>query len=265
MSVYDNCKVNEVEFREDEFRLETQKGQFTSSVCCGSYGKRSNLDLKLQRKFVLQKSNKLNNYIGVKYHVKTMHPAGTIALHNFENGYCGISQIEAGKYCLCYLTNAANLMNNHNSIAEMEKNVLYKNQHLKKIFTQSEMLYNQPVTISQISFAKKTQVEDHMLLLGDAAGMITPLCGNGMSMALHSSKIAVEFINQFLQQTITRQQMENEYAKKWQQVFSKRLSTGRFIQSLFGKSWTTDLFVGLMKRFPFVTRQLIKNTHGESF
>ena len=265
VSVHDNCKVNGVEFSEDEFRLETQEGQFISSICCGSYGKRSNLDLKLKRGFVLQKSNKLNNYIGVKYHVKTMHPAGTIALHNFENGYCGISQIEAGKYCLCYLTNAANLMSNHNSIAEMEKNVLYKNEHLKKIFTQSEMLYHQPVTISQISFAKKTQVEDHMLLLGDAAGMITPLCGNGMSMALHSSKIAAGFINQFLQGNKTRQQMENEYAKKWQQVFSKRLSTGRVIQSLFGKSWTTDLFVGLMKRLPFVTRQLIKNTHGESF
>ena len=33
-----------------------------------------------------------------------------------------------------------------------------------------------------------------MLLLGDAAGMITPLCGNGMSMALHSSKIAADMV-----------------------------------------------------------------------
>src|SRR4029078_1408633 len=59
VSVHDNCKVNGVEFREDEFRLETQEGQFTGSVCCGSYGKRSNVDLKLKRDFVLQKSNKL--------------------------------------------------------------------------------------------------------------------------------------------------------------------------------------------------------------
>ena len=35
-------------------------------------------------------------------------------------------------------------------------------------------------------------------MVGDAAGMITPLCGNGMSMALHASKIAATQINLFL-------------------------------------------------------------------
>ena len=37
-----------------------------------------------------------------------------------------------------------------------------------------------------------------MLMLGDAAGMITPLCGNGMSMAMHASKLAYEAIHSFL-------------------------------------------------------------------
>ncbi|MEO6721481.1 MAG: NAD(P)/FAD-dependent oxidoreductase [Ferruginibacter sp.] len=265
VAVYDGCKVDTVVYTNDELRLATQQGQFTSDICCGSFGKRSNLDIRLKRDFVSQKSNKLNNYIGVKYHVKAIQPADTIALHNFKDGYCGISKIEGDKYCLCYLTNAANLVNNNNSISEMERNVLYKNEHLKKIFTESEMLYSQPVTISQISFAKKTQVEDHILFLGDAAGMITPLCGNGMSMALHSSKIAVEFIHQFLQKKISRGEMEINYTKKWQQEFSGRLSIGRFIQSLFGKTWMTNLFVGAMKRLPAVTKKLIRSTHGDPF
>ena len=263
--VYDHCKVDAVVFNNDEFRLETQQGTFSSILCCGTYGKRSNLDVRLKRDFITQKNNKLNNFIGVKYHVKSIRPPGTISLHNFENGYCGISEIEDGKYCLCYLTNAANLKNNHNSISAMEKNVLYKNEHLKKIFTESEMLYRQPVTISQISFAKKTQVEDHILLLGDAAGMITPLCGNGMSMALHSSKIAVMFIHPFLQKKISRQEMESYYTKKWQLEFSRRLSIGRFIQSLFGKPWMTNFFVGVMKQLPALTKRLIRSTHGEPF
>ena len=67
-------------------------------------------------------------------------------------------------------------------------------QVLKKIFDECEMLYNQPLVISQISFSNKTQVEDHLLMIGDAAGMITPLCGNGMSMAMHGSAIAFSFI-----------------------------------------------------------------------
>lgn len=265
VDVYENCKVDEVIFTEEIFHVHTGKGFFTSKVCAGSFGKRSNLDIKWKRNFLLHKNNKLSNYIGVKYHIKINDAVDTIALHNFKDGYCGLSKIEGDAYCLCYLTNAANLKNNNNSISEMEKNVLHKNPWLKTIFETCTMLYTAPVTISQISFAKKTQVQNHILLCGDAAGMITPLCGNGMSMALHSSKIAAGIISDFLQNKITRQQLENVYIKNWQQVFGKRLQTGRMIQELFGKTWATNIFISIMKKLPFVTTRLIKQTHGKEF
>lgn len=265
VSIFEHCKVTDVIFLNDQFLLQTTQGKFTACICCGSFGKRSNLDVKWNRRFVTNKANKLNNFIGVKYHIKTDFPADTIALHNFKNGYCGISKIEEEKYCLCYLTNAENLKTNNNSIEEMEKNILHKNKHLKYIFENSEILYETPVTISQISFDKKTQVENHILLLGDAAGMITPLCGNGMSMALHSSKIAAGFIHQFLQGKINRTTMETEYTRQWRSTFEKRLRTGRWIQKFFGKVWVTNLFISMMKRFPSLTKALIKQTHGESF
>ncbi len=265
VSIFENCKVTNAVFLNNEFHLQTMQGEFTAGICCGSFGKRSNLDIKWNRRFVTNKANKLNNFIGVKYHIKTNFPSDTIALHNFKNGYCGISKIEEDKYCLCYLTNAENLKDNDNSIEEMEKNILHKNTHLKNIFKNSEILYDQPVTISQISFDKKTQVENHILLLGDAAGMITPLCGNGMSMALHGSKIAAGFIHQYLQGKISRTKMEADYTKQWRSIFEKRLRTGRWIQKFFGKVWVTNLFISFMKRFPLLTKALIKQTHGESF
>lgn len=265
VALYDNCKVETVHFEKDSFTLETTSGTFISKVCCGSYGKRSNIDIQLKRDFITHKNNKLNNYIGVKYHIKTDFPADTIALHNFENGYCGISKIEADKYCLCYLTNAANLQSNGNSIATMEKNVLHKNQYLKQIFENSEMVYTAPLTISQISFSKKTQVENHILLLGDAAGMITPLCGNGMSMALRGSKIASGKIEAFLQNKMNRATMEKRYETNWKLAFSGRLTIGRLIQKTFGKDRVTNRFIGLMKRLPVITNIIIRQTHGKPF
>ncbi len=263
--LHEQCKVTAVFFGEDQFTLETTSGKFTSQVCCGSFGKRSNIDLQLKRNFISKKNSKLDNFIGVKYHIKTSFQSDTIALHNFENGYCGISKIEADKYCLCYLTNAANLKLNSNSIAEMERNVLYKNKYLKHIFENCEMLYQTPVTISQVSFSKKTQIENHILLLGDAAGMITPLCGNGMSMALRSSKIAAGFIEAFLKKEMSREEMETGYAKKWRQTFAKRLGAGRLIQKMFGKNWVTNQFISIMKKFPVLTKTLIQQTHGKPF
>lgn len=263
--VFENCKVIGVDFNNDLFHLQTSNGNYTSRICCGSFGKRSNLDVKWNRNFISNKPNKLDNYIAVKYHIKTNHPHDTIALHNFKNGYCGISKVEDDRYCLCYLTNAQNLKNSHNSIEEMEKNILYKNPHLKEIFTTSQILYESPVTISQISFNKKTQVENHILLIGDAAGMITPLCGNGMSMALHGSKIAALLIDDFFMDKINRQQLEDAYCRTWKKNFEKRLQYGRWIQTLFGKTWATNMFVAVMKRLPFITKQLISQTHGDPF
>lgn len=263
--ILEETKVNEVIFHDEIFTVKYNGGEITSSVVAGSFGKRSNLDVKWQRKFIKQKPGKLNNYIGVKYHVNSEFPPDTIALHNFKDGYCGISKVEKDQYCLCYLTTAQNLKDNHNSIKEMEKNILHQNPFLKKIFLESEFLFAEPVTISQISFDKKTQVTDHVLMLGDAAGMITPLCGNGMSMALHSAKIAFVNIDSFLQKNIKRAEMEIQYVHQWQKQFEKRLRNGRALQKVFGKERLTNLFIRTVKHFPFVVGRLINATHGKEF
>jgi flavin-dependent dehydrogenase len=104
-----------------------------------------------------------------------------------------------------------------------------------------------------------------MLMVGDAGGMITPLCGNGMSMALHGSKVAADLIEKFLTGIITREQLENSYRTQWNRLFKKRLVTGRFIQQLFGREWVTNVFIAIMKPFPKFVSYLIRQTHGEPF
>ncbi len=264
VTVMEYCKVEDVTFGDELFQISTTNGLYKSKICCGSFGKRSNIDVRWKRNFVTQPPNKLNNYIGIKYHIETDFPLDTITLHNFSNGYCGISAIENNKYCLCYLTTAANLKASDNSIDQLEKNILSQNPELQKIFSTAKKTVG-PTTISQISFQQKSIVENHILMMGDAAGMITPLCGNGMSMALHGSKIAAENIILFLNQKISRTAMEKKYAAEWKQLFGKRLKTGRFIQSLFGKPSITNLFVKTASKFPSLTRWLIKQTHGQPF
>ncbi|HSZ87547.1 MAG TPA: NAD(P)/FAD-dependent oxidoreductase [Puia sp.] len=263
--LFEQNKVNDIVKEESLFNIKNSAGDSYTKIVCGSFGKRSNLDIKWKRNFTLTKNDKLNNYIGVKYHIKTDHPNDLIALHNFKNGYCGISQIEENKYCLCYLTTAENLRLNDNSIEKMERNLLQKNPFLKKIFTESTFLFREPITISQISFEKKMQVENNILFLGDSAGMITPLCGNGMSMALHGAKIAFHCIDDFLQNKINRDEMEKNYEEQWKKLFEKRLRTGRIIQSFFGNEFFSNLLISTVKPFPKFVSFLVKQTHGEAF
>jgi menaquinone-9 beta-reductase len=261
----ENDKVQDVIYSDGYFDIQSSSGLYRCLSAAGTFGKRSNIDIKWGRPFIREKPTKLNNYIGVKYHIKTDFPSDTIALHNFKDGYCGMSKIEEDKYCLCYLTTAANLKASHQSIKEMEKEILCKNPFLEKIFNSAEFLFTEPVVISQVSFEKKSTIENHVLMIGDAAGMITPLCGNGMSMAMHAGKIAAGLLHEFLSGKISRDEMENRYLHQWNNTFSSRLRTGRFIQSLFGKPVITNLFIKSMKPFPGMVTRLVKQTHGEKF
>ena len=261
----EETKVTDLHFEQKLFAVRSSAATCYAKIACGTFGKRSNLDIKWKRPFTRQKNNKLNNYIGIKYHIRGDFPSDLIALHNFNHGYCGISQIEDNIYCLCYLTTAENLQRSGNSIPLMEQNILRVNPWLDRIFSTARFLYDQPVTISQISFEKKTQLKDHVLFIGDAAGMITPLCGNGMSMAMHGSKIAFECVNQFLQGQIERHEMEQEYVDRWNNQFRKRLRMGRFIQRFFGNEMLSNLLIGSLKPFPKLISWLIRKTHGEPF
>jgi len=83
--------------------------------------------------------------------------------------------------------------------------VLYQNKYLKAIFEHSHRLFESPLSISQLAFGVKEAVLDHVLMIGDTAGLIHPLCGNGMGMAIHSAKICAELLADFFQGKDTEQ------------------------------------------------------------
>lgn len=261
----ESVKVTDMRFERSLFTAQTSDGVFHATIACAACGKRSNLDIKWGRRFTQKGSGRLNNYVGVKYHVRADIPADVIALHNFRDGYCGISRIEDGKCCLCYVTTARNLKESGNSIPEMERLILRRNPYLEKIFSSANFLFPRPVTISQISYERRTRVEDHVLIIGDAAGMIPPLAGNGMSMALHGSKIAFRCIDDYLKGDLARYELEQEYTDRWDRQFGRRLWTGRLLQAWFGGERRTNLLLYSLKPFPGLVSFLIRQTHGEPF
>ena len=270
VALREEARVDEVQFGDSFTLTYTTKGAadrkvINATLCAAAYGKRSNLDVKWNRDFIQNSSRRFHNYVGVKYHVRGNWPHDTIGLHNFEGGYCGISKIEGDLYCLCYMTGAHQLKRFNGNLRELEEGVLYKNPFLKRVLQGSAAAAQFPITISQINFEKKAPVERGLLLLGDAAGTIPPLCGNGMSMALHSSKLAAGAMEDFLSGRITRGEMEELYQASWNRAFRTRLRVGRTLQPLFGRRRRTDLFVSLLKRLPLLGALLIRQTHGKPF
>ena len=148
----------------------------------------------------------------------------------------------------------------------MEEAVLFKNPFIKSIFRNSEFLLERPETINEISFETKGPLDQHILMTGDAAGMITPLCGNGMAMAIHSAKLLTPLIVRYCHEPhYQRDALERDYARAWKGIFEKRLWTGRQIQRLFGSERASDAVVNLARHAKPLAHWLIKKTHGDPF
>ncbi len=246
---------------EDAFKVKTDRQEFSATQVIGTFGKRSKMDSVLKRRFMEKRSP----YVGVKYHVRTQHPDDLIALHNFNGGYCGISNIEDGKTNICYLVHR-DQVKRFKGIREMEEHVLFQNPFLKSIFHSSDFLFDKPETINEISFETKEPIVNHVLMAGDAAGMIAPLCGNGMAMAIHAGKIVSDIIIQSKRENHSRIWIESTYADRWASTFAGRLRTGRLIQNyLFGNEWSSRIAVNLAVHSRWLANQIIKKTHGVVF
>jgi len=246
---------------ENKFLIETSNGTVESQIVIGSYGKRSNLDTQLQRDF----ASKNFPYIGVKYHLKTdLMPNNVIALHNFWRGYCGISRIEDDKFCFCYLSHKDNLTD-FKKVENIEKQLFTENPFLSKILKEAEFVYEKPEIINQVSFSPKKLIEDDILMCGDSAGMITPLCGNGMAMALHSSKILSDLLIFYFANQIDFDNLKKQYQKQWNSQFQLRLKAGRTVQRFFGGRKSSELLINTFKYVPSVARKVVSLTHGKPF
>ncbi|TAI49820.1 NAD(P)/FAD-dependent oxidoreductase [Flagellimonas allohymeniacidonis] len=253
--------VSDVTFDGDVFQLTTSEDRkIECKVAIGAFGKRSNLDKKLNRSFINNKSP----WLGIKGHYTAYpHPEHLVGLHNFPGGYGGLSKTEDGCINFCYLVQYESFKK-EGTVEEFHKNVISENPLLKEFLMTAKLKFEKPLSIAQISFDRKKAVENHMLMCGDTAGLIHPLCGNGMAMAIHSAKIAAEQIDLFLEnKEYHRNIMELNYQRAWKKNFSKRMWMGRRLQALMIHTEWFDMAISTLANSKRLLRGVIASTHGK--
>ena len=252
--------VEKIVFENEIFTVTTSnKTILKYKIVIGAFGKRSIIDQKLNRYFIQKKSP----WLAVKAHYSGDFPNDLVGLHNFKGGYCGVSKVENDIINICYLADFKTFKKFKN-VQDYQNSVVAKNPYLKTIFEKSNLLFDKPLTISQISFEKKQAVENHILMIGDTAGLIHPLCGNGMAMAIHSAKIVSELVDKYFNNEIkSRNELENEYIKEWSFNFRKRLKTGRLLSNLLQKQKLSGIILRILIVFPLLLSIIIKKTHGK--
>lgn len=254
-------KVTAITFEKEVFTITSREREVIAPIVIGAYGKRSALDKNFVRPFISKK----NNWLAVKSHYEYPDfPDDLVALHNFKGGYGGLSKTETGHVNFCYLGNYLDFKACR-GILDFNEQVVSKNPHLSQFLKVAQPVFETPLSIGQISFEPKEPVVDHVLMCGDTAGLIHPLCGNGMAMAIHAGKLVSESVHGYfntLEQD--RIDMELAYKRAWNHHFKNRLRYGRYFQKILLQESLMHWGLATLGQSKHVLQYLIRKTHGKT-
>ncbi|TVR79962.1 MAG: NAD(P)/FAD-dependent oxidoreductase [Saprospirales bacterium] len=212
------------------------------------------------------KHKKANSWFGVKYHVDMEFPKDLIQINVFRDGYAGLSAVENNRLCFCYLAKSEVLKEHKGSIPEFEKAILGENPYLSSYLSNMQKISG-PFTTGNFVFEYLAASSRSGLILGDSAGFIPPLTGNGMSLAFRSAAIAADLLTDHFKGKKSWKEVERSYERYGKQYLRKRIDSGIFLQNLAihpSVYLQKSLSFGL-NMFPFLLKRLSKKAVGKSF
>lgn len=234
-----------------------KNSEIRARAVVAAYGKRAAIDRVLQRRFLQQRQP----FVAIKAHFHGPPIPGRIELHAFPGGYCGLSEIEDGKKVVCLLA--------HESVFRKARSpdgfidwIQGQNLALHAWLQWAERIHQRWISIAQVPFMPKPAMERDVLMAGDSAGLIVPLAGDGIAMALEGGQLAAGFLLRLFRGEISAVALRKEYPRAWNRRFGSRLRLGRALQPLMLYSRATSAALRLLNSFPGLGKFLIVRTRG---
>ena len=118
---------------------------------------------------------------------------------------------------------------------------------------QEHFLSSEPVI-----FRSRSAVEGGVFMIGDASGVIDPLTGNGMAMAIQSAVVAAPYV---LCALTDRKAAEDQYRAEHRRMFGKRIGWSRRVAALLSRPAMLDQALRLA-RTPAFGAFLLRHTRA---
>ena len=252
------AEVSAIDRTKSGYAITYGSGTDEARIAFGAFGRRTKLDRVLDREHLKSTSP----YLAFKIHARMNNADNRINLFAFDGGYCGISAIEGEKVNVCWITHIDAFKAAGGSPANMIESTLSTNplfsDYLQKMDFEGEKFYSS----NQLSFTSKPCVENGIIMIGDASGMIAPLCGDGMAMAIDSALLASESSIDYLRGTITQTEMFEKYRSQRHDRYRSRMVLGRMLHHSLTRPMVASLGIRVLKKMPAATRALVRYTRG---
>jgi len=230
-----------------------------AKIIIAAYGKQSILDKQTGRGFHSVKSG-LN---GIKYHIdKSMFNSFNpeeIILFNGRDIYLGLNGVDENKVTLCYLEKRNPL---HQLPKERLLSLRTENRQFAKMLKDDFFNYIEKLPVygtGNIYFGRRDIVRDGIFYIGDSAGVIAPLVGDGIGMAIQS---AMTLSNILLRNNLEMGISAIEYKEGWKKLFLRRIYIARFIQKSMLNSSFRKTGIKIISAIPGALPMIINYTRG---
>jgi flavin-dependent dehydrogenase len=229
-------------------RVSTEGGDVAARVVVGAWGRWGRFDQQLGRKFVRDRAHR--NF-GFKRHYRGQ-TSDTIELYSFARGYLGVSAVEDGITNICGLVHATRIAHLKGRWDAFIGEIRAEEPRLETMYARHEPAQDGFLSSEPVIFRGRSPVVDGIFMIGDASGIIDPLTGNGMAMAMQSALIAAPFVIRALRDRAA----EDAYRARHAEVFLPRIAWSRRVASLLSRPALLDAALAIRSRAagPFLLR-----------
>jgi flavin-dependent dehydrogenase len=216
-----------------------------AKVLVGAWGRWGRFDTQLQREFVRDHSHRS---FGFKRHYRSDQPLlGAIELYSFRRGYLGVSPVEAGLTNICGLVHERRLSGLKGRWDAFVDMIRVEEAMLEQMYSGQQSAQEGFLTSEPVIFRARSTVEQGIVMVGDASGVIDPLTGNGMAMAIQSAVLAAPFVLTMLTYD-NRKAVENGYKEAHAGFFARRIRWSRRVARLLSRPRLLDAALSKVRK-----------------
>ena len=223
-------------------RADGAVAEVTARTVICAHGRRGRPDHALARTFV----GRRHPFIGLKRHHRPAPSADGRALaasledhveiYPFDGGYCGMSFVETGEVNVCLLAHERLLRDRRGAAVSgwpsVVTTIAEQHQPLAHRLTALEPTDRQALAVAAVPFTPKTRYERGVFFVGDAAGMIAPLAGDGQAMALESAHALAELLGHPSSVSPDADRTGRRWDRIWRRRYRVRMALAAGLQRL---------------------------------
>jgi flavin-dependent dehydrogenase len=183
-----------------------------------------------------------SGWLGLKAHFKDLELSADLEIHLQDSGYVGLTRVEDGRVNVCGLFRGGKTPGSDALPTACENAGL---GHLGARLRNAPIVPASTKGVTHFNLGWQPAQPDR-IAIGDAAAMIPPFTGNGMTMALQSGLIAADEITAWSEGSQTWHDATRRIRARHRQKFSRRLRWALVLQAIMLHRSTRRLALGLL-------------------